>query len=112
MGADEGDIGTAGRLLAGGMAGAVAQTSIYPLDLVKTRLQTCTSEAGKSPRLRTLTKEIWIHEGPRAFYKGLCPSLLGIVPYAGIDLATYETLKDMSKTYFLHDNSGTVLWFF
>ncbi|KAM1397430.1 hypothetical protein ACFX2I_015012 [Malus domestica] len=105
MGANKGDIGTAGRLLAGGMAGAVAQTSIYPLDLVKTRLQTCTSEAGKSPRLGTLTREIWIHEGPRAFYKGLLPSLLGIVPYAGIDLTAYETLKDMSKTYFLHDNS-------
>ncbi|CAB4280384.1 unnamed protein product [Prunus armeniaca] len=104
MGEDSGDIGTSGRLLAGGIAGAVAQTSIYPLDLVKTRLQTCTSEAGKSPQLRTLTKEIWIHEGPRAFYKGLFPSLLGIIPYAGIDLAAYETLKDMSRTYILQDS--------
>lgn len=112
MGENKDDIGTAGRLLAGGMAGAVAQTAIYPLDLVKTRLQTCASEAGKGPRLGTLTKEIFIHEGPRAFYKGLLPSLLGIVPYAGIDLAAYETFKDMSKTYFLHDKSGTVLSFF
>ncbi|XP_062027704.1 calcium-dependent mitochondrial ATP-magnesium/phosphate carrier protein 2-like isoform X1 [Rosa rugosa] len=105
MGENKDDIGTAGRLLAGGMAGAVAQTAIYPLDLVKTRLQTCASEAGKGPKLGILTKEILTHEGPRAFYKGLLPSLLGIVPYAGIDLAAYETLKDMSKTYFLHDNS-------
>ncbi|XP_050376322.1 calcium-dependent mitochondrial ATP-magnesium/phosphate carrier protein 2-like isoform X1 [Argentina anserina] len=105
MGENKDDIGTAGRLLAGGMAGAVAQTVIYPLDLVKTRLQTCVSEAGKGPKLGILTKEILTHEGPRAFYKGLLPSLLGIVPYAGIDLAAYETLKDMSKTYFLHDNS-------
>lgn len=105
MGENKDDIGTAGRLLAGGMAGAVAQTAIYPLDLVKTRLQTCASEAGKSPRLGTLTKEIFIHEGPRAFYKGLLPSLLGIIPYAGIDLAAYETFKDMSKTYFLQDKS-------
>nr|XP_011465274.1 PREDICTED: calcium-binding mitochondrial carrier protein SCaMC-3 isoform X2 [Fragaria vesca subsp. vesca] len=105
MGENKDDIGTAGRLLAGGMAGAVAQTAIYPLDLVKTRLQTCASEAGKGPRLGILTKEILTHEGPRAFYKGLLPSLLGIVPYAGIDLAAYETLKDMSKTYFLHDKS-------
>uniref|UniRef100_A0A7N0VMQ2 Uncharacterized protein n=1 Tax=Kalanchoe fedtschenkoi TaxID=63787 RepID=A0A7N0VMQ2_KALFE len=35
---DKVDIGTSGRLFAGGMAGAVAQTAIYPLDLVKTRL--------------------------------------------------------------------------
>uniref|UniRef100_M4CYH4 EF-hand domain-containing protein n=1 Tax=Brassica campestris TaxID=3711 RepID=M4CYH4_BRACM len=94
-----GDIGTSGRLLAGGMAGAVAQTAIYLMDLVKTRLQTC----GKAPELWKLTKDIWVREGPRAFYKGLFPSLLGIVPYAGIDLAAYETLKDLSRTYILHD---------
>lgn len=32
-------------------------------------------------------------EGPRVFYKGYIPNLLGILPYAGIDLAVYETLK-------------------
>lgn len=81
------------------MAGAVAQTAIYPMYLVKTRLQTCV----KAPELWKLTKDIWVREGPRAFYKGLFPSLLGIVPYAGIDLAAYETLKDLSRTYILHD---------
>lgn len=108
-GEDKGDIGATGRLMAGGMAGAVAQTAIYPLDLVKTRLQTCACEGGKAPKLTKLTKDIWVQEGPRAFYKGLLPSLLGMIPYAGIDLAAYETLKDMSKTYILHDSSGTVV---
>ncbi|CAI0449776.1 unnamed protein product [Linum tenue] len=98
------DIGASGRLMAGGLAGAVSQTAIYPMDLVKTRLQTHPCEGGKAPKLGTLTRDIWVHEGPRAFYKGLVPSLLGIVPYAGIDLAAYETLKDMSKTYLLQDS--------
>lgn len=97
------DIGTSGRLVAGGLAGAVAQTAIYPMDLVKTRLQTFVCEGGKVPSLGKLSKDIWVQEGPRAFYRGLVPSLLGIVPYAGIDLAAYETLKDMSKRYILHD---------
>ncbi|CAA7052762.1 unnamed protein product [Microthlaspi erraticum] len=106
MGEDKADIGTTARLIAGGMAGAVAQASIYPLDLVKTRLQTCTTSQGSGvgPRLGTLTKDILVHEGPRAFYKGLFPSLLGIIPYAGIDLAAYETLKDLSRTYILQDS--------
>nr|AFJ66222.1 hypothetical protein 34G24.27 [Capsella rubella] len=104
MGEDKADIGTTARLFAGGMAGAVAQASIYPLDLVKTRLQTCTSQAGVAvPKLGTLTKDILVHEGPRAFYKGLFPSLLGIIPYAGIDLAAYEKLKDLSRIYILQD---------
>ncbi|OMO52305.1 Calcium-binding EF-hand [Corchorus olitorius] len=106
MGEKKGDIGAAGRLVAGGAAGAVAQSAIYPLDLVKTRLQTCASEGGRAPKLGKLTKDIWVQEGPRAFYKGLTPSLLGIIPYAGIDLAVYETLKDFSRTYILEDSGA------
>ncbi|XP_074275138.1 calcium-dependent mitochondrial ATP-magnesium/phosphate carrier protein 2-like isoform X2 [Silene latifolia] len=98
-GEDKADIGAAGRLVSGGLAGAVAQTVIYPMDLVKTRLQTHECIDGKVPRLGALTRDIWIKEGVRAFYKGLFPSLLGIIPYAGIDLAAYETLKDMAKNY-------------
>lgn len=105
-GENKSDIGTSGRLLAGGLAGAVAQTAIYPIDLVKTRLQTY--EGGRIPSLGALSRDIWIREGPRAFYRGLVPSLLGMVPYAGIDLTVYETLKEMSKTYVLKD-SGTLL---
>ncbi|KAB2000255.1 hypothetical protein ES319_D12G219500v1 [Gossypium barbadense] len=100
----KGDIGASGRLFAGGVAGAVAQCAIYPMDLVKTRLQTCASEGGKPPKLGKLTKDIWVQEGPRAFYKGLVPSLLGIIPYAGIDLTVYETLKDFSRLYILQDS--------
>ncbi|KAJ6796183.1 calcium-binding mitochondrial carrier protein SCaMC-1-like [Iris pallida] len=102
-GEDKSDIGASGRLVAGGLAGAVAQTTIYPMDLVKTRLQTYACPGGKVPSLGSLSKDIWIQEGPRAFYRGLVPSLLGIIPYAGIDLAAYETLKDMSRTYILKD---------
>ncbi|XP_042391862.1 calcium-dependent mitochondrial ATP-magnesium/phosphate carrier protein 3-like [Zingiber officinale] len=102
-GTDKSDIGASGRLIAGGLAGAVAQTAIYPLDLVKTRLQTHACEGSRVPSLATLTKDIWVHEGPRAFYRGVVPSLLGIIPYAGIDLTAYETLKEMSRTYILNN---------
>ncbi|CAN0915942.1 Calcium-dependent mitochondrial ATP-magnesium/phosphate carrier protein 2 [Linum grandiflorum] len=105
-GEEDVDIGTSGRLLAGGLAGAVAQTAVYPMDLVKTRLQTHACEGGKAPKLGALTRDIWMHEGPRAFYKGLVPSLIGIIPYAGIDLAAYEKLKEMAKTYLLNDSEA------
>lgn len=101
------DIGTAGRLLAGGTAGAVAQVAVYPMDLVKTRLQTFHAADGKAPHLMQLSRSIWAQEGPRALYRGLFPSLLGMIPYAGIDLAAYETLKDFSRQ-FLPADSGEV----
>ncbi|KAK8940039.1 Mitochondrial adenine nucleotide transporter ADNT1 [Platanthera guangdongensis] len=103
-GKEKRDIGASGRLIAGGLAGAIAQTAIYPLDLVKTRLQTYVCDGAKVPKLSTLSRHIWVQEGPQAFYRGLVPSLLGIIPYAGIDLAAYETLKDMSRTYILTDS--------
>jgi solute carrier family 25 (mitochondrial phosphate transporter), member 23/24/25/41 len=88
----------------------VAQTAIYPIELVKTRLQTYSGEVGYVPRIGQLSRDILVHEGPRAFYRGLVPSLLGIVPYAGIDLAVYETLKDVSKTYILKDSGRPSLF--
>lgn len=35
-------------------------------------------------------KTILQKEGVKAFYKGYIPNLVGIIPYAGIDLAVYE----------------------
>lgn len=35
-------------------------------------------------------KNILAKEGMAAFYKGYVPNMLGIIPYAGIDLAVYE----------------------
>ncbi|KAM7250928.1 hypothetical protein ACFE04_022811 [Oxalis oulophora] len=100
---EDAEIGAGGRLLAGGIAGAVAQMAIYPMDLVKTRLQTFVSVGGKVPNVGAMSRDIWVQEGPRVFYRGLVPSLLGMIPYAGIDLAVYETLKDLAKKYMLHD---------
>lgn len=108
-GEEKRDIGASGRLIAGGFAGAIAQTAIYPLDLVKTRLQTYACDGGKVPKLSTLSRNILVQEGPYAFYRGLLPSLLGMIPYAGIDLAAYETLKDMSKTYILIDSGKRLI---
>lgn len=35
-------------------------------------------------------KKMLRKEGVRAFYKGYVPNTIGIIPYAGIDLAVYE----------------------
>lgn len=79
------------KLLAGGCAGAVSQIVVYPLEVVKTRLATAKTQAYRGI-LDCVTKT-FRQEGLRAFYRGFCPSILGIIPYAGIDLACFETLK-------------------
>lgn len=34
-------------------------------------------------------------EGPKTLYRGFAPTILGVVPYAGLSFFTYETLKKL-----------------
>lgn len=38
---------------------------------------------------------IWREEGPKTLYRGFTPTILGVVPYAGLSFFTYETLKKL-----------------
>lgn len=80
------------RFVAGAAAGAVAQAAIYPLELVRTRL--AVSPPGAYAGILDAARQVWVREGPRAFYRGIGPSLVGILPYAGVDIAVFELLKD------------------
>ncbi|XWS50064.1 hypothetical protein CRYUN_Cryun12cG0056100 [Craigia yunnanensis] len=97
------------RLGAGACAGIIAMSATYPMDMVRGRL---TVQTEKSPRqyrgifhaLSTVLRE----EGPRALYKGWLPSVIGVVPYVGLNFAVYESLKDWlikSKPFGLVEDS-------
>nr|XP_057926201.1 calcium-binding mitochondrial carrier protein SCaMC-2-A [Doryrhamphus excisus] len=80
------------RFAAGSLAGVIAQSAIYPMEVLKTRLALRTT--GQYAGISDCAKQILRREGLAAFYKGYLPNMLGIIPYAGIDLAVYETLKN------------------
>ncbi len=56
--------------------------------VLKTRLTL--RKTGQYSGMADCAKQILRKEGVRAFYKGYVPNTLGIIPYAGIDLAVYE----------------------
>lgn len=85
------------RFMAGSLAGATAQTAIYPMEVLKTRLTL--RKTGQYSSMSDCAKKILKNEGVKAFYKGYIPNLLGIIPYAGIDLAVYESLKNTWLSY-------------
>ena len=87
---DPGNATVLERFAAGGMAGAAAQTVVYPLEIVKTRVSL--SAGGCS--MATVIGGVLRTEGTRGLFKGLTPSLVGIFPYAGIDLMANSVLKD------------------
>ncbi|RXH93748.1 hypothetical protein DVH24_014324 [Malus domestica] len=83
------------RLGAGACAGIIAMSATYPMDMVRGRITVQTENSpfqyrGMFHALSTVLRE----EGPRALYKGWLPSVIGVVPYVGLNFAVYESLKD------------------
>jgi solute carrier family 25 phosphate transporter 23/24/25/41 len=74
--------------MSGSVAGCMAQSLIYPLEVLKTRL--VLRKTGEYSSVFDCAGKIIKKEGYRAFYKGYLPNVLGIIPYAGTDLAVYE----------------------
>ncbi|KAJ7945021.1 Mitochondrial adenine nucleotide transporter like [Quillaja saponaria] len=97
------------RLGAGACAGIIAMSATYPMDMVRGRL---TVQTEKSPHqyrgiLHALST-VFREEGPRALYKGWLPSVIGVIPYVGLNFAVYESLKDWlikSKPFGLAEDS-------
>ncbi|XP_068980575.1 calcium-binding mitochondrial carrier protein SCaMC-2 isoform X1 [Bombus flavifrons] len=86
------ELGLYERLMAGSLAGGISQSAIYPLEVLKTRF--ALRKTGEYSGLVDATKKIYRQGGLKSFYRGYIPNLMGIIPYAGIDLAVYETLKN------------------
>ena len=107
------------RFIAGGLAGGIAQTAIYPLvgmqyalsiikstkmmhefielnksqEIAKTRL--ALASTGEYKGILDCLRSIVSKKGVGALYKGWSASVIGIVPYAGVDLMVYNTIKDL-----------------
>ncbi|XP_044051160.1 calcium-binding mitochondrial carrier protein SCaMC-2-A [Siniperca chuatsi] len=92
IGSDSKTLSILERFVAGSLAGVIAQSTIYPMEVLKTRL--ALRKTGQYSGISDCAKQIFRREGLGAFYKGYVPNMLGIIPYAGIDLAVYETLKN------------------
>ncbi|VAH11380.1 unnamed protein product [Triticum turgidum subsp. durum] len=83
------------RLGAGATAGIIAMSATYPMDMVRGRITVQTEKSpyqyrGMFHALGTVYRE----EGFRALYRGWLPSVIGVVPYVGLNFAVYESLKD------------------
>ncbi|KAJ8903808.1 hypothetical protein NDN08_000341 [Rhodosorus marinus] len=75
-------------LLAGGVAGSLSSTVTCPIEVVKTKLQ---GSSLSSPG--TIVGQILQREGVRGFFRGLPPTLLGILPARSTYFWAYSTTK-------------------
>jgi solute carrier family 25 ornithine transporter 2/15 len=82
-------IGLWQTIVAGGVGGIALWSSIFPFDVVKSRIQV---ESSKDPMTKVLMA-ILRKEGVRGLYKGLGPTLLRTFPSTGALFVAYEYSK-------------------
>lgn len=100
--------GSAVELLAGSLAGGTAIMCTYPLDLARTRLAQQVSigscqmssntlqQAGHLTAYKGMTdvvSQVYKENGLRGLYRGVVPTLYGMLPYAGLKFYIYAKLK-------------------
>ncbi|KAI3865831.1 hypothetical protein MKW98_019282 [Papaver atlanticum] len=78
--------------LSGALAGCVATVGSYPFDLLRTILAS-QGEPKVYTTMRSAFVDIVRNRGFRGLYAGLAPTLVQIIPYAGLQFGTYDTFK-------------------
>ncbi|XP_020710506.1 calcium-binding mitochondrial carrier protein Aralar1 isoform X4 [Athalia rosae] len=86
------------RFVLGSIGGAVGATAVYPVDLVKTRMQNqrTGSFIGELMYRNSIDcfKKVIRHEGVTGLYRGLVPQLMGVAPEKAIKLTVNDFVRD------------------
>ena len=88
-------------MLCGGTAAAVSTSATYPLDLARSRLAVTPHLQRSFIRFQVFRcLHSWYqHGGLPELYRGLVPSLLGVIPYGAIAFSTNESAKHFFHNY-------------
>jgi hypothetical protein len=104
--------GTPGKLaflpvspIAGSCAGISSTMCMYPLELLKTRL---TIQPGEYRGILHALWRIVSEEGVLELYRGLAPSVIGVIPYAGVNYFVYDSLRSLYKRCSKTDRVGNI----
>ncbi|KOS48313.1 hypothetical protein ACN38_g716 [Penicillium nordicum] len=86
------------RFLCGSMAGAISTLVTYPLELIRTRLAFETVQTNPLSWL-DISRKIYFEGGGNGrlshLYRGIAPTMLGILPYAGTSFLTHDQVRDL-----------------
>ncbi|XP_035489381.1 solute carrier family 25 member 24, like isoform X3 [Scophthalmus maximus] len=93
----------------GCVSGAVAHAAFYPLEVLKVRLNL--QQAGTYNGMAACARSIYRHESLSSFYRGFKPSILCMIPYAGMECAVHQSIMNWAKSDPAY-NSDSKLFFF
>ena len=85
-----------GKLLAGAISGATAQTCTYPLDVLRRRFQinTMSGMGYKYKSIPDALRTIITQEGIKGLYKGITPNLIKVAPSMATSWLSFEFTRD------------------
>ncbi|XP_065883416.1 electrogenic aspartate/glutamate antiporter SLC25A12, mitochondrial-like isoform X2 [Dysidea avara] len=89
------------RFALGGVGGAAGATAVYPIDLVKTRMQNQRGSLAGEIMYRNsfhCFAKVIRNEGFFGLYRGLLPQLMGVSPEKAIKLTANDTMRDLLTT--------------
>ncbi|EPQ56170.1 mitochondrial carrier [Gloeophyllum trabeum ATCC 11539] len=117
------------HFVAGGLGGMCGAIVTSPFDVVKTRLQSSLYQehhaklsvpGGATVAVRKpggllwnfvetahIIRDIYRDESPRALFKGLGPTLVGVIPARSINFFTYGNGKQLIATHFNHGEENS-----
>lgn len=91
----QGKVSFVGGILAGGVAGAITQMIVYPLDFARTRLanQAKSGQTGEYAGLIDCIRQTYRSDGMEGLYRGFAVSCACMVIYRGFYFGIYDSLR-------------------
>jgi hypothetical protein len=94
-------------LAAGSCAGVISVLFTYPLDLTRAQLAVLKKQRGSRNGFVNVLMKNYNNGGAKGLFRGITPTLLGMLPYAGVAFSTNEQAKrHLTKVY---DRDPTVV---
>lgn len=81
-------------LFSGGVAGCFSWFLTYPIDVIKSRIQTSTAVSTNNPQLYQVCLTLFRTQGIKGFYTGLGVALVRAFPVNAVTFYCYEKLTD------------------
>lgn len=78
--------------LIGLVAGSIGAFAVYPIDVVKTRMQNQISTNKLYINGFDCWRQLWKQGGIKSFYRGCIPQMIGVAPEKAIKLFAYSTI--------------------
>ncbi|XP_023190807.1 calcium-binding mitochondrial carrier protein SCaMC-1-A-like isoform X1 [Xiphophorus maculatus] len=93
----------------GCVSGTVAHAAFYPLEVLKVRLNL--QQTGTYHGVVACARSIYKHESMSSFYRGFRPSILCMIPYAGVECAVHQSIMSWAKSNPTYSSDSKLFFF-